>query len=121
MIDIIDKLLSAEEGNPVLGEKVLVAAGWYDPGAPAQWGAVPISVHVTTSIDAAKALADRLFPGWIWQIDLAPGGATVQGAPEHWSEGLVASDRGLGVLESAPTAPLAFCAAILRAKEQGLG
>jgi hypothetical protein len=64
--------------------------------------------RVTTSLDAALSLAERVLPGRTFII--ATGG-----------EGLDrATIDGLGTAEDcqAATAPLALCAAILRAKEQ---
>lgn len=74
------------------------------------------SGRVTTSLDAALALAERVLPGWVWQLDVEPSRAWAQGAAEPWPEGLVASDRG-GAYAGGDTPALALCIAILKAKE----
>lgn len=68
------------------------------------------------SLDAALALAERVLPGWAWEIRLDESGATIQAAPVWWMEGLAAPDEG-GVSCSAATPALALCIAILRAKQ----
>ena len=90
-------------------------AGWKDPDGKH----VGLPPRVTTSLDACHAMAERFFPGWHWQIDLQPGEATVQGRWDYWTEGAVASDHG-GVYVTAPTAALAFAAALVTAKEKNL-
>lgn len=70
--------------------------------------------RLTTSLDAAMALADRLLPDWFWQFDVEPGQSYAQGAPESWPEGLVASDRG-GVYQMGATLPMAICQAVVEA------
>ena len=70
---------------------------------------------VTASIDDAIAMTGRLFPYWFWEISLDPqGNCFVQGCPEPWPEGLVASDRG-GVYVNGPTLPISLCIAAVKA------
>ncbi len=69
----------------------------------------------TASVDAALALAERVLPGWCWELTLMPGEATWQGAPEMWPEGLAAPDR-CGVYASTKSPALALCIAVLKAQ-----
>ncbi len=71
---------------------------------------------VTTSLDAALALAERVLKGWAWEIRLDESGASVQAAPVWWMEGLAAPDEG-GVSCEAAAPALALVIAILRAKQ----
>jgi hypothetical protein len=71
---------------------------------------------VTTSLDAALALAERVLPGWAWEIRTDLAGASVQAAPSWWLEGLAAPDEG-GVSVDGKTSALAVCLGVLKAKE----
>lgn len=71
----------------------------------------------TTSLDAALALAERMHPGWAWELTIEPSSATAQGASEMWLEGQVALDIG-GVHQTAATPALALCTAVLSAMEK---
>lgn len=122
MTDLIERLKTAEAGSPQANCEVARTFGYYVPDEPWAGWKDPDGKHVglapptTTSLNAVVAMAERFFPGWHWRIDLQPGEATVQGAADYWSEGLVASDRG-GVYVTARTAALAFSAAIVLAKD----
>lgn len=83
----------------------------YDPELWSERNASPLS-----SLDAALALADRVLPCWVWEIRIDESGASVQGAPVWWLEGLAAPDEG-GVSCDAATPVLALCISILRAKQ----
>lgn len=64
---------------------------------------------VTTSLDAALALAERVLPGWDWQI--------TKGADEMALACVQHSRRVSGPEVCASTPALAICIAILRAKQ----
>ena len=66
------------------------------------------------SLDAALALAERVLPGW--HYELTPGRAEI--AAEQWAYHDSAEDEG-GQSASAKTTPLALCAAILKATDTG--
>ena len=105
--------------------------GWIAPedfmgvnsdGSPRLDGLHGTEIHrdpprLSQSLDAALALAERVLPGWVWEIRLDADGGSVQGAPVWWFEGLAAPDEG-GVSADAKTAPLALCIAILNATEK---
>lgn len=137
---LIEKLEGAEVGdrmldaqiwcavNGLIWKKPLVVTGFPDRFYSFRTNKGDIGLHgddqrgpvtrVTTSLDAALALAERVLPGWAWQIDLGLGmGPTVQGASKPWTEGLVAPDCG-GVFVTAATPALALCAAVLRAQSE---
>lgn len=80
--------------------------------------AYPHAEPVTTSLDAALALAERVLPEWVWEIRLDREGASVQGAPAWWNEGLVAVDQD-GVDATANSPALALCGAVLKACAAG--
>jgi hypothetical protein len=75
--------------------------------------------RLSQSLDAALALAERVLPGWTWELTI-DGGGVAQGAPEMWGEGYAASDCG-GVGVAAPTPALALCIAILKATHKAEG
>lgn len=132
---LIEKLEGAEVGSNRLSDEVLSACGyaetrfpmdsctyWVHPSAPKS----PLSVaqeSVTTSLDAALALAERVLPGWYWRAGRTPLG--------HWHYGRYTygwvhlsrtdasnCDRGDEATGWAATPALALCAAILRAQSE---
>jgi len=73
---------------------------------------------VTTSLDAALALAERVLPGWY--VGVQANRYELLIAPEDWSAYLSAPKGHQFTDEveaSAPTPALALCIAILKAKE----
>lgn len=68
--ELIAKLESASEGSRELDEAVWLACG--QPGqitGPVNYGVgVWSGPHVSYSIDAALALAERVLPGWCWGL-----------------------------------------------------
>lgn len=66
------------------------------------------STPVTTSLDAALALAERVLPGW-------PCWGVATDKPDRIGAVLASSDRDNGVMGHAPNP--ALCIAILRAKQ----
>lgn len=77
---------------------------------------VVIVENYTTSLDAALALAERVLPGWRWQISALEDGAI--GSVAKWGGGhlieFVSSQRDGDDVRLFPPA-LALCIAILRA------
>lgn len=69
---------------------------------------------VTTSLDAALALAERVLPGWVWMVE-----SHRDGRATAWLSEFNAYGEGEQVLGNSPT--LALCIAILKAKAQGEG
>lgn len=61
-------------------------------------------LRVTSSVDAAIALAERVLPGWGWQVDKC-------GAVLRSGHALFSTDHS--------TPAIALCIALLRAKEAG--
>jgi hypothetical protein len=62
--------------------------------------------HVTTSLDAALALAERVLPGWDFIVGRTNGGLTIH------------AQVGPGEMQFGNTPALALCAAILRANHK---
>lgn len=122
---LIEKLEGAEVGSYGLDGLVLEATGhkyhldfgsaWYArPGRNERiYGNGP--ARVTTSLDAALALAERVLPGWrVYGISDETDFQTNNG----WGAGLSES-RGPGIQHArAATPALALCAAILRAQSE---
>lgn len=79
-------------------------------------GVVFAAPAYTASIDAAKALIERVLPGWVWQINLDRDETRVEGAPIWWPHYENAVENG-GVTTDAPTPALAMCIALIRAVE----
>jgi len=75
--------------------------------------------HVTASVDAAIALAERVLPGWtfehIGQDYIRARGLDNDVMPMGWTVEI--SDGSQTIQGQAPTLPLAICIALLRAKE----
>lgn len=132
MGDLIARLEAAESGSRELDALIADA---FDPipeqhdGFSGRWPFAPGSpfctktAPVTTSLDAALALAGRVLPGWAWSVngpdrlmmgDKASAYAVLaapetNGAVEPW-----AVDREVHE-GSGNTGPLALCLAILKA------
>ncbi|MGX1587292.1 hypothetical protein [Brevundimonas diminuta] len=129
---LIARLEAAEVGSRELDAHVEVAVRGFEAAktglSPEHWavwrasssgivgdGATQYaSAAVTTSLDAALALAERVLKGWAWEIRLEESGASVQAAPVWWMEGLAAPDEG-GVSCEAAAPALALCLAVLKA------
>jgi hypothetical protein len=84
---------------------------------PSEYG---LDRPVTTSLDAALALAERVLPGWDWSVTTITtsfGGVKKVNAlivhPDH------PSDKDISTFGEANTPALALCAAILRARSAG--
>lgn len=74
----------------------------------------------TTNLERAfKVIKESAhFKGWFWQIEFESDGYPwVSAAPEAWTEGLAAPDRG-GVSMSGQTLALAICAAAAKIMEE---
>ena len=110
---LIEKLEGAEAGSPELDADVALQVGWtVHPGdnwiGPHAEIAVP---DYTTSLDAALALAERVLPGWVWNM-----GNDLPCWVHLWID-----DRnydGNPIKGDAATPALALCAAILRAQSE---
>jgi len=117
---LIEKLEGAEVGSRELDGDVLKATGhgyhmdfgngWYArPGHNERiYGNGPS--QVTTSLDAALALAERMLPGWVWMVERHKDGRATVWLHEF-------SAYGEGDTTEGNTPALALCAAILRAHQ----
>jgi hypothetical protein len=124
MTDLIKRLEEAEEGSRELDARL---AGVFSHDVESDdgdfwWGPFDQQAtrvpDFTTSLDAARDLADRTLPGWAWEIRMDQDVAFVQAAPKWWQEGLAAPDED-GVSAEGNTAALAICIAILKATDTG--
>lgn len=119
---LIARLEAAEAGSRELDAAVadvlfprFTRDGEAVPGFPGRWPFAPGSAHdaevtpVTTSLDAAVALAERVLPGW--QVGMW---TTKQNAV-----GSVLREDGGAFDANASTPALALCIATLRAKLDG--
>lgn len=120
---LIEKLEGAEVGSGALSNEVLSACGyvetrfpmdscpyWVHPSAPRS----PLSVAqegVTTSLDAALALAERVLPK-LTRIEIK---TYVQGEFHHCT---IETDDDEFDVNNCRTPALALCAAILRAQSE---
>ena len=118
MTPLVERLEGAERGSRELDREIGQATGILLTGDKGGgiWGAW--DGHWTTSLDAALVLTKRVLPGWVTEICLGAGKATVSVAPSWWRShhDQDASDTG-GLTTSASTPALALAAAILRALE----
>ena len=111
MTDLIARLEAAEAGSLDLSKAVMLSFGFtwrglnYWNDADEIWRG---SGAVTESIDAALALASRVFPGFGWGM--------VQGSGERAKANVTPANADHGFTATAATPALALCAAILRAK-----
>jgi hypothetical protein len=126
---LIERLEAAEMGSRRLSDDVLLATGWAERRLPMD--SVPYWMHpdhlgvalsvaneaVTTSLDAALALAERVLPGIIWTVCRLPSGnALAKHGPFYAT--LESDDEWSPTLDqSAPTPALALCIAVLKAKK----
>ena len=121
MTDLIKRMEEAEAGsreldaaiadlfNPVPDQYDGFAGRWpFVEGSPFSDQTPP----VTTSLDAALALAERVLPGWCWMIERHKNGTATAGLHE-WNAYREAD------LFTANTPALALCAAILKATDTG--
>lgn len=132
--DLIAKLEAAEVGSTVLDCDIGILLGEWEPpkGAvrdldrPDVWRSNGIKYYqphaeVTTSLDAALALAERVLPGWSYGLNGEVGGgalATLEQPDVDLGGGVIASPGLCGLQEfdgEAATPPLALCIAILKA------
>lgn len=69
--DLIAELEAADEGSKDLDATIhsVLNGSWYPY-------ALTVAEPVTTSVDAAVGLCERLLPGWVWEVSSAVG-ATV--------------------------------------------
>lgn len=127
---LIARLEAAEVGSRELDDSVVISAfdgemmDWWDEATQqhqikAGDGSRVNVTPITTSLDAALALAERVLPGWAMNVCLDKDrDGTLLGwssqVARHGLEGPVGRDRWFGV---APTPALALCIAILRAKQ----
>jgi hypothetical protein len=111
---LITRLEEAAEGSRELDE--LVALETTHPyGIDAcDWDGFP---PYTTSLDAALALAERVLPGWRWQVSATSSGAIGSVSSGAGMEDFVSSQADLSDVRLFPPA-LALCIAILRANHK---
>lgn len=123
---LIEKLEGAEAGSNALSDQVLSACGYIEIRFPMD--SCPYWVHasapktvlsvnqesVTSSLDAALALAGRIWPHVMWRVGHDPDDGSFKAQ--------IVTARKPGdppaVHTNAATAPLALCAAILRAQSE---
>lgn len=113
-MSLIERLEAAE-----VGSRELDAAIWYalietcggkpDKDMIGRWP------DYTTSLDAALALAERVLPGWHWELDNVGGSPYAANLTNPVGRFLICGDTE--VYSTAPTPALALCIAILKAKE----
>jgi hypothetical protein len=110
---------TALRGNQALDETVLSALGFkvvQDVGGP-RWvgpeGGLRIDSRVTSSIDAAVALVERVLPGWEWQIHRRYGSG-------HPFVGRVQLGVACYIVRAA-NGPLALLGALLTALDEDSG
>lgn len=103
-MSLIERLEAAEVGSAGLSIDVVTSLD--DGGEFPTHG----KLFVTTSLDAALALAERVLPGWSWTV----GTRDVPGCTA-----VIDSNGGSPILGEAiaPTPALALCIAILRARQ----
>lgn len=131
MTDLIKRLEEAEAGSRELDiafrdavlpdaktQDLTMLTGFADKPETHGERRIVIVENYTTSLDAALALAERVLPGWAWEIRMDQDVAFVQAAPKWWQEGLAAPDED-GVSAEGNTAALAICIAILKATDTG--
>ena len=120
---LIAKLEAAEGGNAALDGQIynhlgcdLIRPTMRQAPAQRRWPDKSITVQrkLTTSLDAALALAERVLPGWVWQLRIDKDQAEAQCDDLWWGEGYEAPDVG-GTLANGSTPALALCIAILKA------
>jgi hypothetical protein len=94
----------SEDDHDLDGEPLWVMTKLWG-GSPSSWTWIP---QFTSSIDAALALAERLLPGWGWQIN--SGSYAILRPPKAtcWSSSLCFDG-------DSPTAPLAILKALVAA------
>ena len=116
---LIARLEAAEAGSHELDKVVAVACGstinvWAETAAD---GTFLGSVRpVTTSLDAAIALAERVLPGWAVEVSRINAG-TSRCTANIWMPSQRGAQLGSGrVFVDASTPALALCIATLRAK-----
>lgn len=124
---LVEKLEAAEVGNVSLDREVFAAAGyrvgffpmdscpyWVNDDRPDE--VFPTDREcLTTSLDAALALAERVLPDLFWDLSCH---AIISGERQHHAE--VFPDTAVvekaGFYGHAPTPALALCIAILKAR-----
>lgn len=124
MSALIVRLEAAEAGSreldAAISDELDPIANQHD-GYPGRWPFAegsPLSLRtpaVTTSLEAALALAERVLPGWAWGVSNVPG---------LISDGILYQPDGLGGFSTSvrvghKTPALALCLAILRAIQHG--
>jgi len=133
--DLIERLEKAERGSYTLDAEMWCARNGYAfvmwDGAGCVYRMQPDSgishirhsdiAPVTTSLDAALALAERVLPGWDWKVS-GPRppieGYDEREGPPHASltrRGPLVANEGFAVADAA-TPALALCLAILKAR-----
>lgn len=109
--ELVARLEVASEGSLELSDAVMEAAHNIHDGPYAHWPSAARAFGwdclVTTSLDAAIALAERVLPGWMRNFDELNGG--------HWVAGLFDRASLAHRVATAPTPALALCIAILKA------
>lgn len=105
MNDLIKRLEEAETGSRELDLAIWSSQGFIGTLGEKMGG-------VTTSLDAALALAEWVLPGWCWMIERHKNGTATAGLHE-WNAYCEADQF------TANTPALALCIAIIRAYEAG--
>jgi hypothetical protein len=91
--------------------------GPYTPYGNGMWAEL---AKLTTSLDAAVALAERALPGWSWEVRRSGFGNPAQARLyDHLKS--PSADNGVHVFDNSGSAPLALCRAILQAHEGNNG
>lgn len=135
---LIARLEAAEVGSRELGHDVLLALGWHREqignfyGPLYQWSSPDFSPHLISgdedklpipnpvlSLDAALALAERVLPGWLWDVTTI---TTAVGGLRKPLASVVRPDQPEGeeikAWGYASTPALALCIAVLKAKQE---
>ena len=118
---LIEKLEGAEVGSRELDAAVNDATNPHFGGpyahTPSMMKAFGYPANVTTSLDAALALAERVLPGWAWNVDRWGKMSRVT-LNECDAAGWHKSTHRRIEVAAEQTPALALCAAILRAQSE---
>lgn len=116
---LIEKLEGADVGSVELDARIyshlnctlMSRRADYKPRRRWPDGSVTLQRKVTTSLDAALALAERVLPGWAWDVARESSGLYRAGLYKPKSSFMVA-------VSEKSTPALALCAAVLRAQSE---